>query len=446
MARWLSFLAQVAAFASLAWAKSSTGDSVLVVLEKDLQREQFSTFFNGLEERGYQLTFREPKAKSPVVLDAGVPQFSHIVLFSPTTKSYAEDISPQSLVSLLAANVNIIFTLSPTQTILSSLASEFSLIIPPPHTPLLSHFPPRDTPPTILPISIPSSAPFLTPGTPPILFSGIPHALSTNPLLVPFVHAPPESFAAESESDGGADAIVDAAEKGGEGLWAGSSMGVVTGFQAKDGGRAMWVGGVDVFSDDFAQQEVEKGVTSGNAQFSQDIAAWTFQETGVLRIDNTTHHKVGEVSAPEMYTVNDKIVYTTHISKYNSTTSKWAPFSGLTDLQLEFTMLDPHIRTALKPLAGSPGTYQLTFRAPDRHGVFKFVIDYKRKGWSHLSSAITVPVVPPRHDGYPRFLSAAWPYYAGAMSTSAGFVLFSALWLAGDVRDGKKAKGKAKAE
>lgn len=32
------------------------------------------------------------------------------------------------------------------------------------------------------------------------------------------------------------------------------------------------------------------------------------------------------------------------------------------------------------------------------------------------------------------------------MSTSAAFVLFSALWLAGDVRDGKKAKGKGKAE
>ncbi len=57
---------------------------------------------------------------------------------------------------------------------------------------------------------------------------------------------------------GGADATVDAAEKGGEGLWAGSSMGVVLGFQTKDGGRAMWVGSVDAFSDDFAQQEVEK--------------------------------------------------------------------------------------------------------------------------------------------------------------------------------------------
>lgn len=54
---------------------------------------------------------------------------------------------------------------------------------------------------------------------------------------------------------------------------------------------------------------------------------------------------------------------------------------------------------------------------------------------------MTVPVVPPRHDGYPRFLSAAWPYYAGAISTSAGFILFSALWLGG-ADDDRKLKGK----
>jgi oligosaccharyltransferase complex subunit beta len=53
----------------------------------------------------------------------------------------------------------------------------------------------------------------------------------------------------------------------------------------------------------------------------------------------------------------------------------------VTDMQLEFTMLDPHIRTALPPVPGQPGAYSVTFRAPDRHGVFKFVIDYKRKGY-----------------------------------------------------------------
>jgi oligosaccharyltransferase complex subunit beta len=60
--------------------------------------------------------------------------------------------------------------------------------------------------------------------------------------------------------------------------------------------------------------------------------------------------------------------------------------------------------------------------------------------WTNLYSATTAPVVPPRHDEYPRFLSAAWPYYAGAISTSVGFILFSALWLGGAV--GEKGKKK----
>ena len=62
--------------------------------------------------------------------------------------------------------------------------------------------------------------------------------------------------------------------------------------------------------------------------------------------------------------------------------------------------------------------------------------------WTTLYSSTTVAVVPPRHDGYPRFLSAAWPYYAGAISTSFGFFLFSAIWLAGEVKGAKK-HGKA---
>lgn len=64
---------------------------------------------------------------------------------------------------------------------------------------------------------------------------------------------------------------------------------------------------------------------------------------------------------------------------------------------------------------------------------------------TYLERSTVVPVVPPRHDGYPRFLSAAWPYYAGAFSTSGAFVLFVALWLAGDEREPKKSKG-SKAE
>jgi len=242
---------------------------------------------------------------------------------------------------------------------------------------------------------------------------------------------------------------MDAAEKGGEGLWAGGAMGLVTGFQTNVGSRAVFTGSVDLFSNELAKKHLPLGGSGGhiggapgNNRWAQDVAGWLFQETLTLRIDNVTHHRAGEDFTPETYTTNDEIVYEIQISKYDIRAETFVPYSDIPDLQLEFTMLDPHVRTALPAVPGKPGTYQVAFRAPDRHGVFKFLVNWRRTGWSYLHSSVTVPVVPPRHDGYPRFLSAAWPYYAGAASTSLGFVLFCALWLGGDVRGERKRGGK----
>ncbi|KAJ7449562.1 oligosaccharyl transferase beta subunit [Mycena latifolia] len=440
MLSFYTFLLFFLSLSGLLHAKSSDGDSVLVIVEETHQKD-FTIFFDGLKEQGYDLTFRAPKDEKPVVVEHDVPAFSHIIIFASESKNFAKDITPQSLVELLSGGTNLLIALSQKQTPLASLAAEFSLILPPPGTPLVSFFPERKDPPSVIPIPAPASSLILSPKMSPVWFSGVAHALGNNPLLVPILNAPAESFAADSE--GGADVLVDATEKGGEGLWAGSQLSVATGFQAVGGARVAWVGGVDMFSDKFIQKEVSKGVKSGNAKFAHDLAAWTFQESLVLRIDSTTHHLVNSSTPLEQYTTNDNIVYTAEISRFNPKTSTWEPYSGITDMQLEFTMLDPHIRTALPAVPGSPGKYSVTFRAPDRHGVFKFVINYKRKGWTHLHSSTTVAVVPPRHDGYPRFLSAAWPYYAGAISTSMGFFLFSAAWLAGESRENKKGKAKA---
>ena len=52
------------------------------------------------------------------------------------------------------------------------------------------------------------------------------------------------------------------------------------------------------------------GVKPGNEQFASDVAAWTFQETGVLRIDHTTRHRVNETEPRDKYTINDHVVRT----------------------------------------------------------------------------------------------------------------------------------------
>lgn len=337
-------------------------------------------------------------------------------------------------------DVNVIFALSSTQTPLTSLAAEFSLIPAPPHTPLISHFSPAENR-NVISTPAPINHPILSSNIPPVLFSGTPHAFSPNPLVLPILRAPPEAFAAESNSDADADSLVDAAERGGEGLWAGSNLGLVTGFQTRNGARVLWAGGIDIFGDEFAAAD-----GSGNVQFIKDIAKWTFKETNVLRIDQTVHKHLSSnvTEPPSQYTVKDLIKYSADISRWDPENGEWVPYDGINDLQLEFTMLDPFVRTSLPPDPTHPGRYTKIFRAPDRHGVFKFVLDYKRRGWSFLNSAMTVPVVPPRHDGYPRFLSAAWPYYTGAISTSVAFVLFCVLWLAGGgaekIEKGKKAE------
>ncbi|EKM83135.1 hypothetical protein AGABI1DRAFT_111630 [Agaricus bisporus var. burnettii JB137-S8] len=429
-----------AAFAS-SYAKSSSGDSVLVIVEPKKQAD-YTLFLDGLREKGYDLTFRSPRADAPLLTQDGVPSFSHVIFFAPDTKSFPSDITPQSLVSLLGSKTNLLITLSTKQTSLTSLAAEFSLAPAPPGTPLISYFPERSEPLNVVPIQPPSTSHILSQNMAPVWFSGTPFALGNNPMLVPILNAPPYAFA--SEVDGGsADSLVDAAEKGGEGLWAGSRMGVVTGFQTTTGARVVWAGGAELFSDEYAKKQISQGVESGNKQFAQEVASWAFQESLVLRIDHTEHHKFNTTTPSELYTTSDELVYTAQVSRFYPERGVWKPYSDLKDLQLEFTMLDPHIRIALPPVEGKPGTYSVQFRAPDRHGVFKFVINYKRKGFTHLLSSTTVSVVPPRHDEYPRFISAAWPYYMGAISTSVGFFLFSAIWLGGEVKAfDKKGKGR----
>lgn len=170
---------------------------------------------------------------------------------------FSSDITPQSLVSLLDKGTNLLLSLSQKQNLVNSLANEFSLILPPPQTPLVSHFPEREEPATIIPIN-PQPNVIVGSDLSPIWFSGIPAALGNNPLLFPILRAPTEGFATDATDDSGAESVLEAADRGGEGLWAGSSLSLVTGFQTRNGARATWVGGVELFSDEFAKKNTPR--------------------------------------------------------------------------------------------------------------------------------------------------------------------------------------------
>lgn len=114
---------------------------------------------------------------------------------------------------------------------------------------------------------------------------------------------------------------------------------------------------------------------------------------------------------------------------------RWIAPSTLLDLQLEVTMLDPHLRIPLLPSTDishrstTNRTYLAHMKLPDRHGVFTLLTDYKRQGVSFIEDRRQMSITPLRHDEYPRFIRGAYPYYVTAASMMAAWLAFAWIWL-----------------
>ena len=128
---------------------------------------------------------------------------------------------------------------------------------------------------------------------------------------------------------------------------------------------------------------------------------------------------------------------------------RWTAPTSLDGLQLEVTMLDPHLRvplipsTALSSHSSTNTTYTATFRLPDQHGVFTLLVDHRRQGMSWLEHKMQMSITPLRHDEYERFITGAWPFYATAASTVIAWLLFVGLWIGlGEEKSTKKQKSK----
>lgn len=185
-----------------------------------------------------------------------------------------------------------------------------------------------------------------------------------------------------------------------------------------------------MFSDQFFRSPVRKAAEnskqfdkSGNEVLAIALSQWVFKEKGVLRVGTVEHKIVGESSSPEYYTVFDDVVFSIEVEILRN--GKWETYDA-NDLQLEFVRIDPFVRTPLKKQGNK---YVAKFKVPDVYGVYKFIVDYKRIGYTHLFSSTQVSVRPLRHDQYERFIRSAYPYYISAFSMMFGVFIFSCFFL-----------------
>ena len=70
------------------------------------------------------------------------------------------------------------------------------------------------------------------------------------------------------------------------------------------------------------------------------------------------------------------------IEEFDAEKGGWLPYKA-DDVQLEFVMLDPYVRTFLQH--DGQGRFAKLFKIPDVYGVYKFRVMYRRPGLSTLA-------------------------------------------------------------
>ncbi|KAJ2374453.1 oligosaccharyl transferase glycoprotein complex, beta subunit [Coemansia sp. RSA 2607] len=441
-------------------AKSASGDRVLVLVPKIESAKHYSKFLESLETRGFELSVRAASNTSVALQIDGERVFDHAVLLAPAAKKFSNGLGPLDFTRFVDDGGNMVVAASSELSDFHrKLAAQFGVEFEPRSTWAIDHanylkqnnasdhkiiaasnfaLAPAILSSEFASVSAKSQA------KPTVYFKGIAHKYDgENPQLVPLLT--------------GAISTYSGRDKGEKSLeytdtpLTGKSLGLVSAFQTRNNARVVFAGSTAMFSDALLGKR-----GGSNQRFIEDVSKWVMQEKSVLRETGHRHHLSATGEKPSHYRINNEIVYEIDLSVYRD--NAWHPYVA-DDVQFEAIMLDPYIRATLNrtdSTGSTPdtATYHGDIKLPDRYGTFTFRVNYKRTGYSNVDVKDTVAIWPLRHDGYPRFLTAAYPYYTGSFVMVIGFLALSAVWLfsdestnkikAGATASKEKSKGKAK--
>lgn len=414
-----------------------TTKRTLVLLENLSFRESYSQYFKLLRDNGFELSFRTADDSTLTLTKYGEFLYDNLVIFAPSVREFGGKLNTPAITDFVDNGGNLLVAGSSNiGEALRDLATECGVEFDYEKTALIDHlrYDAKDTGRHTLlvadrrnlldaPIIVGDNA---KASLKPMLFRGIAMTADpANPLVLPILHADSTAYSFDPERpvDDYPNAVGRAAL-------------LVAGLQARNNARAVFVGSLEFFSDEFFSAAVEPadpaaaGIAasevSGNRDLALALSQWVFKQRGVLRFRDVKHSLAGQSSPPEFYTVKDQVHYSISIDIYKPETGRWEPFQA-SDVQLEFVRIDPFVRTTLG--SDGRGAFKADFQLPDVYGVYQFKVDYTRVGLTGLHSSTLVSVRPLRHTQYDRFIVAAYPYYVSAFSMMAGLLLFSFVFL-----------------
>jgi len=394
-------------------ARSVEGNRVLVLLDSLSKQASHSLFFGDLTSRGYALTFVQSDETAVELTHFGDFLYDHLIIFSPSTEAFG-GLSTQAILDFVDSGRNLILAGDSQAEAGRHIARECGFEFAEPGFSVRDNFQYFNSEDVL---SLTTGANLLqTPSIvgdkqnrKPILFKGISMTIPNNDgLHFSILGGYDTTFSSQS----GVPLKQDDLAYG-----VGKQIVLLAGLQARNNARVVVSGSLSFFSDQYFRS------ASDNQYLASELSKWAFQESGVVRVSNISHHLTKGVE-PKMYTIKDSITYTATIEEWQG--DKWVPFKNQ-NVQLEISMLDPYIRTALAH--DGKGHFFATFTAPDVYGIFSFKLRFRELGYTALDTKTVKSIRPYRHDQYPRFLTTAYPYYTGCISVVVGVAIFSAFFL-----------------
>ncbi|KAJ8022168.1 Dolichyl-diphosphooligosaccharide--protein glycosyltransferase 48 kDa subunit [Holothuria leucospilota] len=415
-----------AAFAIISSAEA--GGKTLVLLDSMAMRESHSIFFRSLQDRGFDLSFKTADDPNLKLKSYGEHLYDHLILFCPSVEEFGGDLETDVITDYIDGGGNVLIAGSSSiGEPIKEVASECGIEYDEEDTAVIDHlnYDIKDEGYHTLIVADPenlisSDVIVGKKRDTPVLFKGVGMTADPdNPLVLNVLHAASTAYSYNPMEE-----ITEYP------LAVGKNTLLVAALQARNNARVVFSGSVDLFSDAFFQSSVQKAspgskkfAKSGNQALALALSRWVFKEEGVLRVSRVSHHKAGETTPPQAYTIEDEVVYNIWIDILVD--GKWQPFEA-NDVQMEFVRIDPFVRTTLK---GKGGKFSTKFKLPDVYGVYQFKVDYRRIGYVHLYSTTQVSVRPFEHTQFERFIPSAYPYYASAFSMMIGLFIFSLVFL-----------------
>jgi oligosaccharyltransferase complex subunit beta len=402
---------------------------ILLLIDNNNIEKTHSIFLKSLQDRGYTLTAKKADDASLALIKFGEFLYDHVIIFAPSVEEFGGSISAEELGRFVDGGGNVLIAAdSNIGEAIRDFATEVGFEFGNDGTAVIDHhnFDSRLDDGKHTTIVVPAeqliSAELIVGNKAklgPVLFKGV--ALSyndENALRLSILSAGTTAYAFNPDSP-----ITEYPQA------IGKSTILIGALQARNNARVVLTGSLRLFSDEYFNAQVQrsgsadKPVKSGNAELAEALTKWVFKESGVLRVSSVKHHKFGEKTPPREYTITEEVSYEINIEELKD--GKWTPFTGK-DVQLEFVRIDPFVRTTL---LNKNGKLYTKFKLPDVYGVFKFLVDYRRIGYTHLYDVQQVSVRPFEHTQYERFVHSAYPYYVSAFSMMIGVLLFGLVFL-----------------